>query len=265
MKLITIPFGAGGLGRTVGTEYAPEAILTELKAISLNEQGVKPEFKQEAVAVDQANISGTNQAIVEHLLQNDEMPVILGGDHSISYACFTAVARKFQRPGLVVFDAHPDCEHDFSPPTHEDFVRVLISEGVVKPEQVILVGLRSWHQNEHEFISRNKIKHFTMREIALEGLSEVADALMSAALPWGATYVSVDIDVLDPAFAPGTGYPEAGGLTTRELLYFIQRLARLRNVRAFDLVEINPSLDRTGLTVKAGAKLVAELFQRTLP
>jgi len=82
---------------------------------------------------------------------------------------------------------------------------------------------------------------------------------METARGWGAFYLSIDIDVIDPAFAPGTGFREPGGLTSREMIYFIQRLKRLKNLKMTDITEVNPSKDSADLTVKLAAKLVKEL------
>jgi len=264
MKIIKIPFSAGGLGKTVGTELAPDRIVNELKEIFLNEQGVKPEFGIESVKVNNSNISETNKNIYNHIMQNDEMPIIIGGDHSITYSAFKAFSKQFDNPGIIIFDAHPDCENNFSPPTHEDFLRVLIEENHIKRRNVILVGLRSWHKNEYDYLKQNKIKIFSMKEITNDGIKEVSEAVMSAALQFGSLYISIDIDVLDPAFAPGTGYLEPAGLSSRELIFFLQRLSNLKNLKAVDLVEVNPKLDISNLTVKTGAKIISELFKRVL-
>lgn len=98
-----------------------------------------------------------------------------------------------------------------------------------------------------------------MKEIIAEGVHEISESLMSVAKNFRDLYVSIDIDVLDPAFAPGTGYIEPGGLTTRELLFFLHRLKKLYNLRAFDLVEINPSKDTNDITSKVAAKILVEL------
>ena len=82
---------------------------------------------------------------------------------------------------------------------------------------------------------------------------------MSVAKDFESLYISIDVDVLDPAFAPGTGYIEPGGLTTRELLFFLHRLKKLKNLKAYDLVEINPKKDVNDMTSKVGAKLLVEL------
>ncbi|GAG19205.1 unnamed protein product, partial [marine sediment metagenome] len=152
MKIIKLP-AKNGLGNTDGTELAPNKVVEKLKQeIYLNESGLKPAFKIESIPVNNSNIEQTNQNIHDYLMQNDDVPIIIGGDHSITYACFKAFSKKFQNPGLIIFDAHPDLVNDFSPPTHEDFLRVLIKEGHLKKENIVLVGTRNWHSNEQEFL-----------------------------------------------------------------------------------------------------------------
>lgn len=260
MKLIKLP-AKNGLGRTEGTELAPDAIVEKLKKeIFLNEAGKKPAFNVESIPVDNSNVEQTNADVVEFLSQNDEIPVILGGDHSITYACFKAFSKKFPNAGLLVFDAHPDLVNNFNPPTHEDYLRTLIEEGHLNQKNIVLVGTRNWDQKEKDFIQQKGIKHFSMKEIAREGINEVCDSVMSVVRQWPALYVSIDIDVIDPAFAPGTNFIEPGGLTSREFLHFLHRLKNLKNIRAYDLVEINPNKDAHGRTVKLGAKILAEIF-----
>ncbi len=261
MKIIKIPFSAGGLGKTNGTELAPSKIVEELRKISINQGGIKLDFNVETVNVNNCNISETNENIYNYIIQNDEMPIILGGDHSITYPCFKAFSKQFDNPGIIVFDAHPDCENNFSPPTHEDYLRVLIEEKYLRKSNIIIVGLRRWDTKEYDYLKKNKIKFFSMKEIISEGLTEVSEALMSAALNFGSLYISLDIDVLDPAFAPGTGYLEPFGMNTQDLMFFLRRLSNLRNLKAFDLVEINPKKDINDITVKTGAMIISELFK----
>jgi formiminoglutamase len=260
MRIIGIP-ALNGLGKTVGTEQAPKAVVEKLKEeIFLNENGFKPVWEFEQLAVDNFNIGETNRRIEERLNNCEEIPLIIGGDHSITYSCFKAFSRKFRNVGLVVFDAHPDVENSFSPPTHEDYLRMLIEEGFVRAENVVLVGTRSFDSNERDFLKGNRVQNFPMRLIAQEGISDACESVMELAKNCGAVYVSIDIDVIDPAFAPGTGYIEPGGLTSREFLYFLNRLKNLKNLRAFDVVEINPTKDVAGMTVKLGAKIVGEIL-----
>lgn len=97
-----------------------------------------------------------------------------------------------------------------------------------------------------------------MKELA-ENIESSCDKIMEEIRKFDSVYVSIDIDAIDPAFAPGTGYIEPGGFTSRQFLYFIQRLKLLNNIKAFDLVEINPEKDLKGITVKLSAKIIGEL------
>lgn len=259
MKIIKIP-AKNAMGKTDGVELAPDLIVEAIKRQHLNEFGRKPYFSVEQIPINNSNIEQNNKNIYEYLLQNEDAPIMIGGDHSITYPCFKAFSKKFQNPGLLVFDAHPDLVNNFKPPTHEDYLRVLIEEKHVKPQNLVLVGIRSWDKKELDYLKGKRIKHFTMREITAEGKHDICDAIMSVARQFGALYISIDIDVVDPAFAPGTGYPEPGGLTSRELLYFLHRLQNLRNIKAYDLVEVNPKKDVNGLTVKLAGKIIGDLF-----
>jgi arginase family enzyme len=97
-------------------------------------------------------------------------------------------------------------------------------------------------------------------DVLLEDIKNVCDLIMERARDASGFYVSVDIDCVDPAFAPGTGYLEPSGLSSSDLIYFLKRLRLLKNFRGGDVVEINPSLDFNGMTVKLGAKLLAEMI-----
>ena len=93
----------------------------------------------------------------------------------------------------------------------------------------------------------------------MESIQDVSDAVMVVAKNFKSLYLSIDIDVLDPAFAPGTGYIEPGGFTSRELIYFIHILKRINNLKAADIVEVNPDKDINDITTKMAAKLAVEL------
>lgn len=261
MRIAKTPFSKAGLGKSEGCELAPDKIIKQAKEIFLSEEGKRPDFRIDKVNVDNSNITETNKNIFDYVMQQDEPLILLGGDHSITYSAFKAFAQKFKNSGLVIFDAHPDCENYFKPPTHEDFVNVLIKDKVISKNNIIIIGIRNWDKNEYNFLKNNKIKHFTMKEIFEEGVREICDGVMSVARNFGALYISIDIDIVDPAFAPGTGYTEPGGLTSRELLYFLSRLKKLNNLKTIDIVEINPKKDINNITSKLGAKILVEMMK----
>lgn len=167
--------------------------------------------------------------------------------------------QKNSNAGIIMFDAHPDCENNFAPPSHEDFIQTLIEEGSLKKENVILVGIRNMDKKEQIYIKDKRITFYTMKDLR-ENMEETCDMIMERARKFDALYISIDIDVVDPSQAPGTGYIEPAGMQARDLIYFIQRLKILKNLKRADIVEVNPQKDVNEMTVKLAAKIVGELI-----
>jgi len=268
MFIVKIPL-INGLGKTKGCEKSGNAILESLKEIYSNEDG-KPidvsSLDLEEIHVDNSNIELSNNLIFKNsleILEEKPQTIFLGGDHSISYSTTKAFLKyckdKKKKPCLIVFDAHPDCMEPMEEPTHEEWLRKIVEEGF-PAENILLVGLRNSHKDEIKFIQENKIKTLSINNLA-EDLQDMCDSIMEFS-SGKELYVSIDIDVIDPVFAPSTGYPEVGGLTSREFLYLIQRIKKIKNLKAVDLVEINEKMDKqnNNLTVKLGAKILAELI-----
>lgn len=183
-------------------------------------------------------------------------PLILGGDHSITYAgfkgCKKALKDDEQPMGILHFDAHTDVEKEFGVMPriwHGNPFRALIEEGEVSPENLVTVGPRGVIPKKWiDYIREKQIRLFTTAETRERGLSKVIDdAIAYLRSRCASVYVTFDIDVIDPSQAPGTGTPCVGGLRAEELLPEIRKLSSLP-VRAFDLVEVNPVLDPTGQT-----------------
>lgn len=262
MKVIKIPSSQGGLGKSEGAELAPDEIIKQIHDLFLNEKGELPVFEIDEVEIISSNLEETNKNIFNkaiEIFKKNEKAIFIGGDHSITYPLIKAFSKAYKNPGVVIFDAHPDAENDFMPPTQEDLLPAIVGENLIKTTNIILAGTRNWHGNELEFLKKHKIRYFSMNEIVNEGMHESCEALMSIAKNFDALYVSIDIDAVDPAFAPGTGYIEPGGLTSRELLYFLQRLKFLKNLKALDIAEINPKKDINSITSKLGAKILVEM------
>lgn len=253
MKIVKIPFSSGSLGKNEGCEEAPNLIVERLKKYELNEGEKSIILDVSEVKVDKNNFDLTFENI-----EKEQGDIFIGGDHSTTYPCFRGM--KGSDKGIIIFDAHPDLEVGTKTVDHESYLRKLIEEKSVKKENVVLVGVRSFSKNELRFIKDNKIKCISMKSIFENGFKETAEDVMEIALGFSDLYLSIDIDVLDPAFAPGTGYPETGGLTIRELLFFLQRFSKIRNLRRVDLVEVNPSKDKEGRTVDCGAKIISTFF-----
>lgn len=240
MKVIKVPFSCGR-----GEELAADIIVQKAKEYSCSEEERLP-----VLITDYAEAEDKIHNKAADVFKENLGAVFLGGGHLITLPIFQAFREVYPGAGIVILDAHIDSQFD------EDLLNGLVK--IIKGENIILVGCRKYSPRETAFIKEHKIRMFTMKEIASEGCHEVSDSVMSIAKNFSNLYVSIDIDVLDPAFAPGTGCPEPGGLSSRELIYFIQRLKKLRNFTACDITEINPKADN-GITSEIGAKLLIEL------
>jgi len=268
MLIVKVP-GINGLGETKGCEKAGNAILEALKEIYSNERGAPIDTKLldlEEIHLDNSNLEMSNELIYKNSLECfEEKPktIFLGGDHSISFSTTRAFLEHCKKSGkepcLIVFDAHPDCmgSADSKLPTHEEWLRALIQSGF-PVENIFLIGVRNSDPLETVFLKKQGIKVMNMNQV-LENLEDSCDTIMEFSKD-KELYISIDIDVIDPAFAPGTRYKEPGGLTTRQFLYLIQRLNLVKNLRAIDIVEINPDKDVNDITIKLGAKILAELI-----
>ena len=139
-------------------------------------------------------------------------------------------------------------------------VRALIEKDNFPKENIMLIGIRNPKQEEISFISKNKIKQISVNQIN-ENLHEMTDIIMEFAQKKD-LYISININAIDPAFAPSTPYIEPGGLSSRQMIYIISRLSILKNLKAIDIVEINSDKDKnnSSITIKLAAKLLAEFL-----
>ena len=267
--VVKVP-GVNGLGKTNGCEKAGNEILRELRNIHSSESGKIIDVDSldlEEIHVDNGNVEEANKLIYKNAFETFEdypKTVFLGGDHSVSYpltrAFFDYCENSGKQPCLVVFDAHADCMPAIKEPTHEEWLRKLIEDGF-PVENILLVGVRNMWPDETKFLKSKGIKTVSMEQLR-NNLEDSCDLIMEfaeASEKNKELYVSIDIDVLDPAFAPGTGYPESGGLSSRDFVYLIQRINKVKNLKAVDIVEINPLKDKDNMTVKLGAKILSEL------
>lgn len=259
MMIVKVP-GLNNLGKNNGCRNAGNAILAEIGRIK--EMNV---FDIEEIHVNNLNIAEQEKLIYKNskkLFEEQEKIIFLGGDHSISYSIGQAFLDVFgkDKSYLIVFDAHPDCMPSMKEPTHEEWLRALVEKGF-DSKNILLVGLRKVEFEERAFLDKNKIRYFEIDkiedfEIFCDGIMEFANGNDKK------VYISFDIDAVDPAFALSTGYVEPGGFSSREILYFARRLAKLKTLKAIDVVEINSERDagRDNMTVKLGAKIVREFL-----
>jgi agmatinase len=178
-------------------------------------------------------------------------PIILGGDHSITWPVIRAIRRRFPRLTILHLDAHPDLYDSFDGDRRSHacpFARVM-EERLC--DRLIQLGIRTLNPHQRQQAERFGVEMVQMRQ----GLEAMQARVASIT---GPVYLSLDLDVLDPAFAPGLSHPESGGLSTRELLGILHAIPRGTLIGA-DIVELNPLNDLRDLTARVGAKCVKEV------
>jgi agmatinase len=193
------------------------------------------------------------------------IPIVLGGDHSITWPSATAIA-EVRRPGsigIVHFDAHADTAADDWGVLsgHGTPMRRLIESGAVKGRNFVQVGLRGyWPPVEtFEWMKAQGLRYHFMREIEERGADAVIGQAIEEALDGpDFVYLSLDIDVIDPGMAPGTGTPEPGGMLTREVLRAIRQIVVAVDLAGMDVVEVSPPYDQSDTTAMAANRAVLE-------
>jgi len=193
------------------------------------------------------------------------VPIVFGGDHSITWPSASAVAEaRYPRTvGIVHFDAHADAANDDWGVLagHGTPMRRLIESGAIKGRNFVQVGLRGYWPPPAVFawMREHGLRWHLMREIEERGAEAVVDDAIDEALDGpDAIYLSIDIDVLDPGMAPGTGTPEPGGLLTRELLRAIRRIVGRVPLAGMDIVEVSPPYDHADITAAAAHRCALE-------
>ncbi|MDX1406444.1 MAG: agmatinase family protein, partial [Woeseiaceae bacterium] len=206
------------------------------------------------IAVDLFSIERSLEHIitkVHEVAAAGAIPMIVGGDHSLMYPDVAGVVRHYGvgKVGVVHFDAHYDAGRGYGGHllSHGQPVRRLFDEGLVPGKNFIQVGLRGYWPGAEafEWMREEGLRYHPMAEVEKNGWDATMDRVLKEAVEDGPEYIfiSFDVDVLDPAYMPGTGTPEPGGLTTREAFPIVRRLCAEKNVVGFELVELNPLVD----------------------
>lgn len=186
---------------------------------------------------------------MEELFKDSKLPILLGGEHLVTLPAVKEAVKKYPNLALIQFDAHTDLREDYlgSSLSHATVIKKICQ--IISPKDIYQFGIRSGTKEEFLFASQNTN---LFSEVNLKIIEEVSLKLKDRPI-----YITLDIDVLDPAFAPGTGTPEACGCTSFELLKSLNLLSKL-NIIGFDLVEVCPLCDFGDVTSILAAKLVRE-------
>lgn len=275
--IVGAPFD-GGTSHRPGTRFGPAAIR---QACYLPHDGSRPSLAlrvdalRDLVVRDAGDVEmfsgdierslGALEAAVHAVVVAGAIPVVLGGDHSIALPDATGVARRhgFGRVSVVHFDAHADTGHiNFgSLYGHGQPMRRLIESGAVRGDRFLQIGLRGyWPEPETlGWMAERGMRSYEMTEVVARGLDTcLSEAFAIATDDCDAVFLSVDVDVVDPGMAPGTGTPEPGGLTSRQLLDAVRRCCYELPVVGVDVVEVAPPYDHADITAYLGNRVVLE-------
>jgi agmatinase/guanidinopropionase len=266
-----IPFD-GGTSYRPGARFAPSAV-RELSSLGRGfHLGREVQIFEKLKVADLGDCSTVpidlNQTYVKieefvgELLKLKKKFLAVGGDHSVTLPVLRALKKTYKQPlNFIHFDAHLDtypaawnCEYH-----HGSFLRHAVEENLVEPAQVLQIGIRGPLADSSDllFSQKHKFRVATVDDIRKNGLESFLKTLPT--FENGPTYISYDIDVLDPAYAPGTGTPVAGGLTTYEVQKIFRQL-KIKNLIGGDVVEISPPFDQSAITAIAGVDALFEML-----
>ena len=252
-------FGPEAVRRISGVydSYSPDIGMDLLEEITIGDAG--------DIFVIPSNIEKTFDQIdlgVSHILESGSFPVIMGGDHSIGYPDTRALAKHIDgKLGIIHFDRHIDtAEYTMDERMHTTHWCHATNIPNVPPTNLIQIGIGGWIGNHSgvqvaEARDTTVISMFDVDEMGIDKAMDIA--LEFAWRDVDAVYLSFDIDVFDPGYAPGTGTPEPGGMTPREGLHAVRRVAR-EGLIGLDLVEISPPYDHSDITAQLGARVVMD-------
>lgn len=256
VAVVGIPFGEKSC-YLKGTSKGPQAIRAASTGKAINpwtELGVN--LEEDIVLTDLGDLDASGafpgvfsriEEKIMEILEKRAVPVILGGDHSISYPVVKAFARKFRPLDILHFDAHPDLYEEMYGDRYSHacpFARI-VEGGLV--QNLVQVGIRAATGQQRAKASAHRVRMIEMKDI-----EEILSLNFSNPL-----YISFDMDALDPAFAPGVAHHEPGGLSMRQAINIIHDLDA--EIVGLDVVEVNPDRDTSGITAAAAVKIIKEV------
>jgi agmatinase len=275
--ILGAPFD-GGTSHRPGTRFGPGAIRTtdyigqngSRPSLALRTDGLKDLKVYDAGDVEMFSGDAVKsltalRAEVSKVVRSGAIPVILGGDHAIAFPDAGGVADVLGhgRVSMIHFDAHADTgDIDFgSLWGHGQPMRRLIESGALRGDRFLQIGLRGYWPGPQvlKWMAEQRMRSYEMSEIVARGLPEcLTEAFAIATDDCDGVFLSVDIDVCDPGHAPGTGTPEPGGLSARELLDSVRRICLELPVVGVDVVEVSPPYDHADITAALANRVVLE-------
>ena len=274
LVIVGIPYEGGTAGKK-GTSNTPSNLRVmstdfqtmSRRGIDLSDLKIKDVGNVPTYPLDEAKTRQSIKNSINFLLESTIAPVIcIGGDHSIAFPEMQAYS-KLGKIGVVWIDAHRDLLDELygSKYSHGSPLRRAIEEEYILPENVLLIGTRYMTSSETHFLEENNISELKMVDIeeTSDVRYEIKSRIEELAKRVDHIFLSIDIDGIDPAFAPGTGYPVAGGLTSSLILNIIHDVPV--PIRGIDIVEVSPLLDPSGITQKLLMAIITELCAKIKP
>ena len=275
--IVGAPFD-GGTSYRAGARFGPQAIrMTDylghdgsrpslaMRVDGLQDLRVVDAGDVEMFSGDAARSCASLEVEVEKIARSGAIPIILGGDHTVTWPDVTGVARAigWGRVSVLHFDAHADTgDHEFgSLIGHGQPMRLLIESGAARGDRFLQIGLRGYWPPPDilAWMAEKGMRSYEMTEIVHRGFEEcLTESFVTATDDCDGVFLSVDIDVCDPGHAPGTGTPEPGGITARQLLDAVRRICYELPVVGMDVVEVSPPYDHADITAALGNRVVLE-------
>lgn len=271
--LVGVPFDKN-VSVSKGARKAPKILRKlsyELPALDRLGNNLSKIKVYDAGDIKTSNFDTLQEEVEERLYRNNKFHLIFGGDHSISIASERAfydyAYRKGKTPVIIHIDAHPDICEEFDGTRYSHACTNYRSlEYGYEDKNITLIGIRGFEAQEIEIFKQHKdidvFKADDVKKMGVETLVKLLAAKYSD--PKYLVYISYDIDANDPAYAPGTGTPEAFGLTSEETMFIITSLVKLLNVDTLDIVEVSPPLDVNNITGWLAVKTLYEVFSTIL-
>lgn len=288
-------FGQKKLGVNLGPDAIRYAgLLSRLKKMGLDviDKGniEVPTLDVEKFKSDQEGLRNYDEIVTvsenlskatSEIVKKGNFPLTLGGDHSIAVGSISGISQHYENLGVIWYDAHGDLnvpEESPSGNVHGMPLRILAGDGPdelvnindftpkVKPENIVLIGMRDLDEGERKYIKDKNIKTFTMADIDRFGIQEVIERSLEylKSRNIDGLHFSLDVDALDPAETPGTGTRVMGGLSYRESHFALELLNESKLVTSMDIVEVNPLIDNSNHTAEQAVALLGTFFGETL-
>ena len=267
------PFSKSSISHS-GASFAPSAIRTALQSYTTFSGDTGVDFTDSIIDFGDVNMDPTDVVGNQHRLYEGLSDIyateaakfwmVLGGDHAISHSSIKAFSEKFKSVGVIQFDAHHDLRNvEDGGPTNGTPFRRLIEDDILKGENLVQIGIRDFTNAKayDDYAKEKNVVVYTMQDLVRESIDKILEREMKKlADRVDVIYLSVDMDVLDQAFAPGCPAIGPGGMDSNTLLSAVQLAARHEKVKAMDIVEIDPTIDIRNMTSRVAANVMLQFM-----